>query len=422
MDERIQAVKGMNDALPPDGERLSRVLRVGRRVLLAYGYREVATPIVEYTRLFARAVGETTDMVEKEMYTFDDRDGRSLSLRPEGTAGAIRAYIQHAVHKSEPVSKWFYGGPMFRHERPQRGRYRQFHQIGAEALGIAEPGIDAEMVTMLVDLLAELGVEGARARISSLGCGECRAAYRARLADFLKARASDLCEDCRRRMTHNPLRVLDCKKEGCSGARAGAPSTLDALCADCRTHLDAVLGDLGAVGVPYEVDGTLVRGLDYYTRTTFEVVSDAGELGSQNALLGGGRYDALVEELGGPAVPAIGFAMGVERALLAIPAGQPSETVDVFVVALGDKARRWAIEQARALRQAGLSVDLDHRGGSPKRQLRRADNLGARLVVLVGEDELSRGTAALKDLRSGEQREVPAADLRARVTEALAGR
>jgi histidyl-tRNA synthetase len=366
-------------------------------------------------------VGEATDLVEKEMYTFDDRDGRSLSLRPEGTAGAVRAYVQHAVHQTEPVTKWFYAGPMFRHERPQRGRYRQFHQLGAEALGIAEPGIDAEMVTMLVDLLAELGVTDTRARLSSLGCRVCRPEYRSRLAGFMQERVPKLCEDCRRRLSHNPLRVLDCKKEGCIAARAGAPSTLDALCADCRGHFDAVLGDLRAVGVPNEIDGTLVRGLDYYTRTAFEVVSDAGELGSQNALLGGGRYDALVEEMGGPSVPAIGFAMGVERILLAVPEAQASESVDVFIVTLGEKARRWGIEQARALRASGLSVDLDHRGGSPKRQMRRANNSGARLVVVVGDDELVRQTAALKDLRSGEQREVPAAELRSRIGALLDG-
>jgi histidyl-tRNA synthetase len=420
-DEPFPSVKGMPDHLPPEAGRLDRIVGVSRRVLRAYGYRVVVTPVVEYTELFARAVGQATDLVEKEMYTFPDRDGRSLSLRPEGTAGAVRAYIQHAVHKAEPMSKWFYAGPMFRHERQQRGRYRQFHQVGAEALGIAEPAIDAEMVTMLVDLLAELGVPGTRARLSSLGCAACRPAYREKLTAFLRPRAADLCDDCRRRLETNPLRVLDCKKEGCTHARSGAPSTLDVLCTECRAHLDAVVGDLVALRVPHQLDGTLARGLDYYTRTTFEIVSDAGELGAQNALLGGGRYDALVEELGGPSVPAIGFAMGVERVLLAVPAEAAGPAVDVFLVALGEPARRRLAATARELRAAGLRVDLDHRGGSAKRQLRRADSLGARLVVLAGDDELARGTVALKDLRTGQQREVAQPDLAAEISRALQG-
>jgi len=421
MGERIQAVKGMNDVLPPDGARLERVVRTSRRMLEAYGYREVVTPAVEYTPLFVRAVGEVTDLVEKEMYTFPDRDGRSLSLRPEGTAGAIRAYVEHAVHKAEPVTKWYYAGPMFRHERQQRGRYRQFHQVGAEALGVAEPGIDAEMITMLVDLLATLSVPGTRARVSSLGCAGCRPAYRERLTGFLRPRAEALCEDCRRRIDRNPLRVLDCKKPGCAAARAGAPSTLDVLCPECRAHLDAVVGDLAALRVAHELDGTLVRGLDYYTRTTFEITGDAAELGAQNTLLGGGRYDALVEELGGPSVPAIGFAMGIERILLAMPADAPAPAADVFLVAIGEAARRWSIAQARVLRAAGLRVELDHRGGNPKRQIRRADSAGARFVVLVGDDELSAGTAALKDLRSGEQREIPQSALATELARLLSG-
>jgi len=421
MEDRLAAVKGMNDVLPPESGRLGRFLEVGRRLLVAHGYREIVTPIAEYTALFSRAVGEVTDLVEKEMYTFPDRDGRSLSLRPEGTAGAVRAYVQHAVHKAEPVTKWFYAGPMFRHERQQRGRYRQFHQIGAEVFGIAEPGVDAEMITMLVDLLSALGVPQARARVSSLGCAGCRPFFRERLTSFLRPRAADLCEDCRRRLDQNPLRLLDCKKEICATTRAGAPSTLDVLCAACRAHLDAVVADLAALSVPHQLDGTLVRGLDYYTRTAFEVHSDAAELGTQNTLVGGGRYDGLVEELGGPSVPAIGFAMGVERALLAIPAEPPPAAVDVFLVALGEPARRWAAARARSLRAAGLRVDLDHRGGSPKRQFRRADGLGARLVILVGDDELSRGTAALKDLRSGEQQELPQDALLAEISRRLSG-
>jgi histidyl-tRNA synthetase len=419
--EEIRAVKGMNDVLPPESGRLSRFFEVGRRVLGTYGYGEVVTPIAEYTELFARAVGATTDMVEKEMYTFADRDGRSLSLRPEGTAGAVRAYLQHAVHRAEPVTRWFYAGPMFRHERQQRGRYRQFHQIGAEALGIAEPGIDAEMITMLVDLLAAIGVPSTRARVSSLGCAACRPAYRERLTAWLRPRVAGLCEDCRRRLDHNPLRVLDCKKPGCAAARDGAPSTLDLLCDACRVHLDGVVADLEAQSVPHRLDGTLVRGLDYYTRTAFEIVSDAAELGAQNTLVGGGRYDGLVEELGGPRVPAIGFAMGVERALLAIPAEAPPAAVDVFLVALGEPARRFAIGRARELRAAGLRVDLDHRGGGARRQIKRAAALGARVAAWVGDDELARGCITLKDLRDGSQREVAQADLLAAVRATLAG-
>jgi histidyl-tRNA synthetase len=418
---RLQAVKGMVDMLPPQSRRLREVERVSHEVLATYGYSEVRTPVVEYTPLFSRSIGEATDIVEKEMYTFEDRDGRSLSLRPEGTASAVRAYVEHAVHQQEPLSRWYYLGPMFRHERAQRGRYRQFFQLGVEALGAAEPGIDAEMIAMLLALLERLGLAGADVHLNTLGCPECRPAFRHALVDYLAPHEAALCEDCRRRFRENPLRVLDCKVEGCRTLAAGAPTALASTCDVCRGHFEGLLADLAVLDVPYQIDHRLVRGLDYYTRTTFEVLSTADGLGSQNTIAGGGRYDLLVEELGGPPTPAVGFAMGMERLLLALGEDRPPlpPLAQVCLVTHGDEPRREGLRLARELRGRGVTVDMDHRGASVKSQMKRAHRLGSSLVLLLGEAEQGRGVVALRDMATSEQEEVPLAEVLARALSRL---
>ena len=407
--KRLRVVKGMYDMLPPDSRRLRKVESVSHDILARYGYVEARTPIVEYTPLFSRSIGDQTDIVEKEMYTFDGRDGRSLTMRPEGTASVVRSYVEHAIHKSEPMTRWYYFGPMFRHERAQRGRYRQFYQLGVEALGAAKPGVDAEMIAMLVQLLEELGLEGLRVHLNTLGCPECRPGYRDALLAYLGPMEGSLCEDCQRRFKNNPLRVLDCKKEGCQAVADAAPTSLDHTCGECREHWDGLMTDLGLLQVEVRVDNRLVRGLDYYTRTTFEMISDAGDLGSQNTIAGGGRYDGLVQELGGPPTPAVGFAMGLERLLLALGPDLPPlpALAQVALVTRGDRAREAAVTLAARLRQVGLRVDMDHRAGSMKSQMKRANKLGAPAVLILGEDELEKGVVTLRRMADSEQEEVP---------------
>ena len=407
--KRLRAVKGMHDMFPPDSRRLREAERVFHRVLPTYGYAEARTPLVEYTPLFARSIGDDTDIVEKEMYTFEDRDGRSLTLRPEGTASVVRAYVEHAIHRSEPVSRWYYLGPMFRHERAQRGRQRQFHQLGVEALGVSQPGVDAEMIAMLVDLLSQLGLSRLDVRVNSLGCPVCRPTHREALLSYLAPHEPELCEDCKRRFADNPLRVLDCKVEACRAIAKGAPTSLQMLCGECSEHWQGLQADLDLLQVPHQVDHRLVRGLDYYTRTTFEVLSDEGQLGSQNTIAGGGRYDGLVELMGGPPTPAVGFAMGLERLLLALGPERPAlpPAAQVALVARGAEAHDVAVPLTRELRQAGISVELDHRGGSVKSQMKRANRLGCLAVLLLGEDELSRQAAVLRDMADSSQDEVP---------------
>ncbi|MCC6746492.1 MAG: histidine--tRNA ligase [Deltaproteobacteria bacterium] len=415
--ERLQSVKGMYDLLPPDSLRLREVERIGHEVLRRYGYVEVRTPVVEYTTLFSRSIGDATDIVEKEMYTFTDRDERSITMRPEGTAGAVRAYVEHAIHKADPVSRWYYLGPMFRHERWQRGRYRQFHQLGVEVFGVADPGADAEVMALVVDLARAFGLEELELKVNTLGCAECRPAYRAGLVAFLEPRRELLCEDCQRRFGHNPLRVLDCKQERCRALSLEAPSPVEHACEGCAAHWQGVLADLRALEVACEVDARLVRGLDYYSRTTFELVSHGGQLGSQNTLAGGGRYDGLVGQLGGPPTPAVGFAMGLERLLLALPEDRPAlaSLAQVVFVTRGEPARRAALPMVQALRSRGIAVELDHRGMSVKSQMKRADRVGCSVVVLVGEDELQREVVTVRRMATSTQEEVPVVELAARI-------
>ncbi|MBI2893983.1 MAG: histidine--tRNA ligase [Deltaproteobacteria bacterium] len=406
--EPVRAVKGMNDVLPAEMPAWHLVEERFRALAEAYSYREVRTPVVEPTALFARSIGETTDIVEKEMYSFVDKGDEALTLRPEGTASSVRAYIQHSAWAEGPVTRWYYLGPMYRRERPQKGRYRQFYQLGVEVYGDPGPHVDAEMIDMAVRLLEGLGIRRVTVELNSLGGPGTRVAYRDALSGFLSPSREALCPDCRRRLEHNPLRVLDCKVPTCRQIAAGAPRITDHLTAEDRSHLDGLRRMLDRLGTPHVLEPRLVRGLDYYTRTLFEIKEEGGELGSQNTLVGGGRYDGLVESLGGPPTAAIGFAAGIERLVLSLPDGSANPIRPaVSVVSTGSATLDPAVVAARDLRLGGIATDIDTRGSSLKSQLRRSDKLGARFALIVGEDELSRGRAALRDLGTKEQVEVP---------------
>jgi len=415
----LRAVKGMKDILPDEISNWHRLENAFRQRVEGYGFGEARFPIVEPTALFVRSIGETTDIVEKEMYTFADRSEKSLTLRPEGTASSVRAYVQHSVQAREPVTKWYYIGPMYRRERPAKGRFRQFYQAGIEVFGDPGPYIDAEVIDMVVGFISELGISEVEVLVNSIGGPETRENYREALLGYLAPFRDELCGDCKRRMDANPLRVLDCKVPRCSEIASDAPSILKHLTDDDRAHFDGLQETLTLLGTPYRIDGSLVRGLDYYTRTLFEVLGKGEGLGAQNALLGGGRYDQMVESLGGPDTPAIGFAMGLERLLMAMPAAEPDSLVDVFVVAAQAGVRAQATLLGRELREHGLRVESDLRGGSLKSQLRRADKLNARIAMILGDAEVEAGVVQLKDLERKTQEEVPRAEAGARTRSLL---
>ncbi len=398
----LRAIKGMNDVLPDQVGRWQRVERLYARVMSLHGFRELRTPLLEPTPLFVRAMGEATDVVEKEMYAFEHH-GDALALRPEGTAGAVRAYIEHSVSQREPIVRWWYAGPMFRAERPQRGRYRQFSQLGAEVFGDEGPGCDAEIIDMLVGFLRELQVPGVEVVVNSLGGAEARARYRAALVEYLTPKASSLSAESQRRLTTNPLRILDSKDDADRAAAQGAPTLIDVLDAGDREHLAKLREALDALGTPYSIDPHLVRGLDYYTRTLFEIRGAHDKLGAGSTLVGGGRYDTLVKDLGGPAVPAIGFAAGLERLLIASDLEGPSSVVDALVAPLGAKAVAAGLQVARDLRGKGIRCEVDTRGTSLKSQLRRANALGARIVLILGDAEIAAGAVQVKDLAAHSQ-------------------
>ncbi len=408
MSSNIKSPRGMNDLLPPDSAKWLYFENACRTLFERYGYAEVRTPMVESTALFARGIGESTDIVEKEMYTFPDLKGRSLTMRPEMTAGCARSYIQHAVYKREPITRWFYIGPMFRYERMQTGRYRQFHQVGVEAFGSDSASVDAEQIAMVYALYSQLGVKDLDLYINSVGDAEDRPRYRQALVDFLTPMRDKLCADCQRRLEKNPLRILDCKVPGCIEIVAGAPSVLDALGERSRAQFDAVQSHLSSYGVAFTVDTRIVRGLDYYTGTVFELKSSSGTLGTQSTLVGGGRYDNLVESLGGPPTPGVGFALGIERAVLSLPgeAGDYANKPLAFLAARGDAAREHALALAHRLRLAGLRIEVEHRQVGMKAQFKRADKLGARFVIALGDDELSSGQIKIRDMSQGSETEI----------------
>ena len=399
----IRAVKGTRDLLPPSTAVWNHVEAVARQIFRTYNYHEIRTPILEETQLFARGVGEETDIVTKEMYTFDDH-GSSLTLRPEATASVMRAYIEHRLDQRPGLQKLYYMGPMFRRERPQKGRYRQFFQIGAEAIGSESPVVDAEVIEMVMDLFKGVGLEGFTLLINSVGCSNCRPLYIQRLREELEKVAPRLCEDCQRRAVANPLRVLDCKVPEDQPIIDKLPSILDYLCEVCRPHFDTVQQLLKDRGIPFEIRPRLVRGLDYYMRTTFEVVH--GALGAQNSVLGGGRYDRLAEALGSklPA-PGIGFSIGEDRLVMTVEGVTKPDPLDLFIAALGEPATHQAGHLAREVRQSGYSVEVAP-DGKLKRAMELANKLGARYTLIVGDNEIASGRYALKNMSSGEQEQV----------------
>lgn len=416
---KITSIKGFVDILPGEVEIWQLAEEKAREVFALYNFSEIRIPIVEKTELYSRSLGETTDIVEKEMYTFPDQDakGSLLTLRPEGTAGVVRAYVEGELYQVEPVRRLFYFGPMFRRERPQKGRQRQFYQIGAEALGRADPLIDAEILLLLSDFFSRVGLEGVTLELNSLGCVQCRPAYRAKLLAFLKEREDKLCENCRRRMERNPLRILDCKEQSCIETTRDAPSILDYLCEACKEHFGAVQQLLREGGVEYQLNPRMVRGLDYYCRTTFEWTST--QLGSQNAVAAGGRYDGLVADLGGPPTPGVGFAMGIERLVLLLGMREMRQAPRpaIFLLWVGDSARAWTFSAAHRLRRLGISVEMEGEKKSLKSQMRRADKLRAQHVLIVGDEELGKGIALLRNMDTKEQIELKLEGLEAEIAE-----
>jgi histidyl-tRNA synthetase len=409
----------MNDILPAEIGRWHAVEGAFHRTMQRLGYREIRTPYVEPTPLFVRTIGETTDVVEKEMYSFDHHGDR-LTLRPEGTAGAVRAYVEHGVHHTEPVTRWYYIGPMFRAERPQRGRYRQFYQVGAECLGDPGPGCDAEMIDALVGFLREIGVDSPDVFINSIGGPETRARYKEALVAALSPMKDRLSPDSQRRLSTNPLRILDSKHPADAEAIASAPTILDFLGDDDRAHWDELRRYLDALGTPYTIDKKLVRGLDYYTRTLFEIKGAYDKLGAGSTLVGGGRYDRMVKDLGGPEIPGIGFAAGLERLLVASNLEVTQSVVDVFVAPIGDGTQAPALVLGRDVRAAGLRCEVDTRKASLKAMLRRANALGARVCLILGDREVNEGVVELKDLAGYVQQKVSRADVVTRTKEVVA--
>lgn len=406
---RYRAVRGMHDILPEESWKWQYLEEKIRTFAHRYGYREIRTPVVEYTEVFQRGVGEGTDIVEKEMYTFLDRGGRSLSLRPEGTAAVVRAYLEHNLGASGTPVKLYYIAPLFRYDRPQRGRYRQHHQFGAEILGTPDPAADAEVLSLPIRLMQDLGLREVEVHLNSVGDAACRPRYIEALRNYFGRYLDELCADCQRRYEVNPLRILDCKEERCHALAREAPTIFPYLCQECRSHFEGVQEHLDWLGIRYTIDPFIVRGLDYYTRTAAEVYS--GKLGAQNAMFGGGRYDGLASQLGGPPVPGVGFGMGIERLLLVLEeegiALPREDGLDVFVATMGESGHREAFQLLDRMRQAGLRADGDPSRRELRAQMKLANRLGARYTVILGEEELRSGMATVRDMASGVQERLP---------------
>jgi len=405
---KIQVPKGTQDILPEDIEKWYFIEDVIRKILNKYGYCEIRTPIFEHTELFVRGIGESTDIVNKEMFTFPDRKGRSLTLRPEGTAPVIRAYLENRMERISKVVKLFYFGPMFRCEKPQAGRFRQFHQFGIELIGSQSPVADVEIIAAALEIYETLGLKGLQVSINSVGCKKCRKDYIGKLKSFLENKKEQLCFECNNRIEKNPLRVLDCKNIKCRETLQEAPKIIDHLCDECKDHFEEVKECLSDLKIKYTIDERLVRGLDYYTKTAFEIIS--GELGAQNAIAGGGRYDNLVEELGGKETPGVGFAAGIERMIISMEKQKVSwpkkQYLDVFVVKIGEKNNIVAFQLLQEIRKAGISADLDYAGKSLKSQMRTANKYHVKYTVILGEEELGRNMVTLRNMETKEQKEI----------------
>jgi histidyl-tRNA synthetase len=399
---KFRTLKGLQDILPPDITVWQHIESTAKNIFRNYGYQEIRLPIMESTDVFIRSIGETSDIVEKEMYTFEDKGGRSVTLRPEGTASFVRAYVQHHIYNNPAPQKFFYTGPMFRYERPQAFRFRQFYQIGVEAMGIDDPKLDAEIISMLSRLLSGIGLEGLHVQITSIGCKKCRPDYRVALKNFLKEKLDSFCSDCQRRYDLNPLRILDCKVPGCIESRKGSPPVIDYLCDECDKHFEGLKKNLAELNVSHTVNPNLVRGLDYYTKTAFEVTSE--NLGSQSAVAAGGRYDSMVDEFGGPPTPGIGFAMGMERIIPLIKeSAEISEGPEIFLCPLGEDAAEKALLLTEQLRSEGLWAEMNFDGTSLRSQMRKANKIGAKKVAVIGDDELKNNKAVIKNMLDKEE-------------------
>ena len=403
------APRGTKDILPDTVGEWNYIEGKIREICGRYGFEEIRTPLFEHTELFHRGIGEGTDVVDKEMYTFEDRGGRSITLRPENTASVVRAYLQNKLYGDSSLVKLFYIGSMFRYDRPQAGRMREFHQFGVESLGEENPMADAEIIMLAVDFLQSLGLKDLKLSLNSVGCPKCRPVYRQKLLDFFADKRDQLCDDCNERLEKNPLRVLDCKEDGEKMMQMGVPLITDNLCDDCKEHFHKVQEYLTAIGIPFTLDPRLVRGLDYYTNTAFEIMY--APLGAQSTVCGGGRYDGLIEEVGGPSTPGIGFAIGMERLLLTLKEQGLLPPVEkkqpVFIVALGDAAKTRAFELQQQLREKGLYAEIDLLGRSMKGQMKSANKLNADYTVIIGENELAAGEAQVRNMASKEQVSVP---------------
>lgn len=405
--------RGTKDILPDTSGYWRHVEVLARDICRLYGYQEIRTPVFEHTELFLRGIGETTDIVEKEMYTFNDRGGRSITLRPENTAAAVRAYLEHKLYADAQPTKLFYIGPMFRYDRPQAGRFRQFHQFGVEAIASPGPVIDAEIIMLAIDFFHKLGLSDLKLYINSVGCPVCRPVYRQKLQEFLKPKLAQLCSDCQSRLDRNPMRILDCKNENCTKLTQGAPQITDCLCPECKSHFNELKSLLAGAGVDFILNPRLVRGLDYYTKTAFEI--QYAPLGAQSAICGGGRYDGLIEECGGQPTPAIGFAMGLERVMLALEKQNLlpviTQGIDAFIAPMEAKAQVMAFRVLTSLRRAGLTCDMDFMGRSLKAQMKQANKLSSRFVVIIGESEIANGEVTLKNMQTGKQQSISEIDV-----------
>lgn len=405
---KYTALQGTKDLLPEDAPKWRYIEEKIREVLSLYNYKEIRTPVFEQTELFKRSIGDDTDIVQKEMYTFQDQGKRSLTLRPEGTASIVRAFIEHNLGEKSPLVKLFYFGQMFRQERPQKGRLREFNQYGVEVIGSLDPLVDAEVIELGVRINEAFGLEGLKLYLNSIGCKDCRPTHRDAFNKFVKDKIEKFCQDCQLRLLRNPLRIFDCKNEKCVEALKDAPMILDYLDEKCKEHFKKVREYLDQMGIEYILDGRLVRGLDYYTRTTFEIKSES--LGAQDTLIGGGRYDLLVSELGGKDTPAIGFAAGIERLFLVLEMQKKfppeDERLDIFIAPLGEKEKSLGLKLLKELREKDLRCDLDFLGRSLKSQLKEADRQKAKKVLIIGEDELKKGKGTLRDMETKEQKEI----------------
>ena len=404
----ISAPKGTKDLLPDQVYKGHYVENKFSDICKRYGFKEIRTPMFEHTEVFARGIGDTTDVVQKEMYTFNDHAGRSITLKPEGTSGAVRAFIEHKQYAEVQPTKYYYNTDCFRYEKPQAGRLRHFHQFGIEVFGTSDMLADAEVISLGYDFLTELGITEIQLRINSVGCPDCRRKYRDALKEFLKPRYDELCNTCKDRYERNPMRILDCKSEICKKIVENAPRMLDYLCDDCRNAFEELKTNLTSMGIEYVIDPNIVRGLDYYTKTAFEFVTT--KIGAQGTVCGGGRYDHLIEELGGPPIPGVGFGLGIERLIMLMEANDvkfPEESrPEVFIAVMGDAAKSFGLKLCRELRQKGVIAEMDTLSRNIKGQFKYADRLGAKYTLVIGEDELKKGVVSLKDMAKSEQREI----------------